>query len=134
MSYFVGCHGGKPFTLYQAVLCFCFWLPLIQVEHVHAFGLAAPAAAGAMHFGATSCFITDNAELSLNRDPISRIKSNDFFKPNWDDLDGMFKAELYIGRNVEIIDRYCGPGSPIEKALVPSLEHINGSCAVELNV
>lgn len=31
--------------------------------HVHAYGQDAPAAAGIIHLGATSCFVTDNAEL-----------------------------------------------------------------------
>ena len=30
------------------------------MAHVHAFGVAAPAAAGIIHWGATSCYVTDN--------------------------------------------------------------------------
>lgn len=37
------------------------------MAHVHAFGVVAPAAAGHIHLGATSCFVTDNAELILMR-------------------------------------------------------------------
>lgn len=33
------------------------------MAHVHAFGLNAPAAAGIIHWGATSCYCTDNADL-----------------------------------------------------------------------
>ncbi|CAG8953602.1 hypothetical protein HYFRA_00010061 [Hymenoscyphus fraxineus] len=33
------------------------------MAHVHAFGQVAPAAAGIIHWGATSCYVTDNAEL-----------------------------------------------------------------------
>ncbi|KPM44641.1 Adenylosuccinate lyase [Neonectria ditissima] len=33
------------------------------MAHVHAFGQVAPAAAGVIHYGATSCFVTDNADL-----------------------------------------------------------------------
>ncbi|OTA80922.1 hypothetical protein M434DRAFT_401539 [Hypoxylon sp. CO27-5] len=36
--------------------------------HVHAYGVVAPAAAGIIHAGATSCFVTDNTELILMRD------------------------------------------------------------------
>ena len=38
------------------------------MAHVHAFGLAAPAAAGIIHWGATSCYCTDNADLIFLRD------------------------------------------------------------------
>lgn len=38
------------------------------MSHVHTFGLAAPAAAGIIHWGATSCYVADNAELILLRD------------------------------------------------------------------
>ena len=31
------------------------------MAHVHAFGLVAPGAAGIIHLGATSCYVTDNA-------------------------------------------------------------------------
>ena len=33
------------------------------MAHVHTYGLAAPKAAGIIHLGATSCFVTDNADL-----------------------------------------------------------------------
>ena len=46
----------------------------------------------------------------------------------------MLKAELYIGRSVEIVEKYCGPGGPVEKALLPHLEYIEGSGTAELNV
>lgn len=65
---------------------------------------------------------------------VSRIKSNDFFKPIWNDLDDMLKAELYIGRSVEIVEKYCGPGGAVEKALAPYSEYIKGSSTAELNV
>lgn len=38
------------------------------MAHVHAFGQVAPSAAGIIHYGATSCFVTDNAELILMKD------------------------------------------------------------------
>ena len=38
------------------------------VAHVHAFADAAPAARPIIHLGATSCFVTDNADLILVRD------------------------------------------------------------------
>lgn len=38
------------------------------MAHVHTFGQVAPAAAGIIHWGATSCYCTDNADLILLRD------------------------------------------------------------------
>jgi adenylosuccinate lyase len=38
------------------------------MAHVHVFGLHAPAAAGIIHLGATSCYVTDNADLIFLRD------------------------------------------------------------------
>ncbi|KAK6517786.1 adenylosuccinase ade13 [Arthrobotrys conoides] len=37
------------------------------MAHVHAYGLRAPAAAGIIHYGATSCYCTDNADLIFLR-------------------------------------------------------------------
>ena len=36
------------------------------MAHVHAFGDAAPAAKPFIHYGATSAFVTDNADLILH--------------------------------------------------------------------
>ncbi|KAI7876090.1 adenylosuccinate lyase [Lichtheimia hyalospora FSU 10163] len=38
------------------------------MAHVHAFGQVAPAAAGIIHLGATSCYVTDNGDLIILRD------------------------------------------------------------------
>ncbi|KAK7738614.1 hypothetical protein SLS62_011348 [Diatrype stigma] len=43
------------------------------MAHVHAFGAVAPAAAGIIHLGATSCFVTDNTELILVREAMDLI-------------------------------------------------------------
>ena len=43
------------------------------MAHVHAFGLAAPAAAGIIHWGATSCYCTDNADLMFLRDGLGLL-------------------------------------------------------------
>ncbi|KAF4783540.1 adenylosuccinate lyase [Colletotrichum scovillei] len=43
------------------------------MAHVHAFGQVAPAAAGIIHLGATSCFVTDNAELILMRNAMDLL-------------------------------------------------------------
>ncbi|KAK9415075.1 putative L-Aspartase-like protein [Seiridium unicorne] len=43
------------------------------MAHVHAFGLVAPSAAGIIHYGATSCYVTDNAELVIMRDALDLL-------------------------------------------------------------
>ena len=43
------------------------------MAHVHAFGLVAPDAAGIIHLGATSCDITDNADLIIYRDALEHV-------------------------------------------------------------
>ncbi|KAF5021782.1 hypothetical protein F66182_6157 [Fusarium sp. NRRL 66182] len=67
-------------------------------------------------------------------DLVARIQKNEFFKPIWDDIDNMLEAKLYIGRSVEIVDKYCGTGGPVEKQLAPYGEYIKGSGVAELNV
>ncbi len=44
------------------------------MAHVHAFGLRAPAAAGKIHLGATSCYVTDNADLIFLRDGLAMLE------------------------------------------------------------
>ncbi|KAI1765426.1 adenylosuccinate lyase [Hypoxylon sp. FL1150] len=43
------------------------------MSHVHVYGLSAPAAAGIIHAGATSCYITDNTELILMKDGLDLL-------------------------------------------------------------
>ncbi|KAL6308773.1 adenylosuccinate lyase [Sparassis latifolia] len=43
------------------------------MAHVHTFGQVAPAAAGIIHLGATSCFVTDNADLIFMREALTML-------------------------------------------------------------
>ena len=45
------------------------------MAHVYAYGKAAPSAAGIIHLGATSCYVTDNADLIIYRDALRRIRA-----------------------------------------------------------
>ncbi|MGQ0647694.1 MAG: adenylosuccinate lyase [Gemmatimonadaceae bacterium] len=45
------------------------------MAHVHAFGDVAPAAKGYIHYGATSCYVTDNADLILMRDGLGLLRA-----------------------------------------------------------
>ncbi|KAI8633966.1 L-Aspartase-like protein [Xylariaceae sp. FL1651] len=67
-------------------------------------------------------------------DLIERIRNSEFFKPIWGELDSMMKPELYIGRCVEIVERYCGAGGPVEKALAPYQQYLAQSTTAQLNV
>ncbi|KZT00367.1 adenylosuccinate lyase [Laetiporus sulphureus 93-53] len=43
------------------------------MAHVHTFGHVAPAAAGIIHLGATSCYVTDNADLIFIREALTLL-------------------------------------------------------------
>lgn len=44
------------------------------MAHIYAFGKAAPSAAGIIHLGATSCYVTDNADLILYRKALKYLR------------------------------------------------------------
>ncbi|KAI1308930.1 L-Aspartase-like protein [Xylaria venustula] len=69
-----------------------------------------------------------------SNDLVSRIKSTEFFKPIWGELDSMLDPRLYTGRSVEIVERYCGVGGPVEVRLVPYMKYITESTTAELSV
>ena len=44
------------------------------MAHLYAYGKAAPSAAGIMHLGATSCYVTDNADLVLYKEALFLVR------------------------------------------------------------
>ncbi|MBQ6366292.1 MAG: adenylosuccinate lyase [Oscillospiraceae bacterium] len=44
------------------------------MAHVYAYGKAAPSAAGILHLGATSCYVTDNGDLILYREALRYLR------------------------------------------------------------
>ncbi len=44
------------------------------MAHVYAYGKAAPGAAGIIHLGATSCYVTDNADMIIYRDALLYLR------------------------------------------------------------
>lgn len=67
-------------------------------------------------------------------DLVERMKKTKFFEPIWADVDGLLDPKNFIGRCPEQVERYCGPGGEVEKALAPYKKHIDASKAVELTV
>lgn len=45
------------------------------MAHVYAYGKVAPSAAGIIHLGATSCYVTDNADLVIYRDGLRYLRN-----------------------------------------------------------
>ncbi len=45
------------------------------MAHVHAYGDQCPSAKGIIHLGATSCYVTDNADLILIREGLEMVRS-----------------------------------------------------------
>lgn len=86
----LGCHGCESFGRASPLL------RLIEEQHVHAFGVVAPAAAGIIHYGATSCYVTDNAELIIMRDALD-ILLNRLAKVIWNlsNFAMKWKGELF---------------------------------------
>ncbi|MEE0742054.1 MAG: adenylosuccinate lyase [Emergencia sp.] len=45
------------------------------MAHIYAYGKAAPVAAGIIHLGATSCYVTDNADIVIYRDALRYLRA-----------------------------------------------------------
>lgn len=67
-------------------------------------------------------------------DLIERIKQTEYFKPIWSEIDSMLDPSLYIGRSVEIVERFCSQGGVLEKKLAPYQSYIRGAGTAQLNV
>ncbi|KAI1166278.1 L-Aspartase-like protein [Nemania serpens] len=67
-------------------------------------------------------------------DLVSRIRNAEFFKPIWGELDTMLDPRLYTGRSVDIVERYCGAGGPVNLKLAPYMRYITGTSTAELSV
>ena len=78
-----------------------------------------------------SSTIKDDGELN---DLVQRIKATKFFEPIWENLDDMLMPELYIGRSVEIVERFCGTGGVLERKIKQYKVSIDQSSVAELHV
>ena len=68
------------------------------MAHIYAYGKAAPSAGGIIHLGATSCYVTDNADLILYRDGLRHLRG-ELLKviANLADFAGRYKALPTLG-------------------------------------
>jgi adenylosuccinate lyase len=74
-------------------------------------------------------------KLGKANDLIERIKSTEFFRPVWAEIDGMLDPKNFIGRCPEQVVRYCGDEKgEVQQALKPYKKHIEGARTVELSV
>ena len=68
------------------------------MAHVYAYGKAAPEAAGIIHLGATSCYVTDNADLILYRDALQYLRGELLdVLANLAEFAGQYKATPTLG-------------------------------------
>lgn len=67
-------------------------------------------------------------------DLIERIKATEYFRPVWDDIDGLLDPKLFVGRSGEMVERYCGKGGPVEEKLAPYADYIARAGIAQLNV
>ena len=68
------------------------------MAHVYAYGKAAQEAAGIIHLGATSCYVTDNADLILYRDALQYLRGELLgVLANLAEFAGQYKATPTLG-------------------------------------
>jgi len=67
-------------------------------------------------------------------DLIERIKDTEYFTPVWEEIDNLLDPRLFVGRSVEIVERYCGKGGSVEEKLAPFMDHITKAGTAQLNV
>jgi adenylosuccinate lyase len=67
-------------------------------------------------------------------DLIERIKATEYFKPVWDDIDSLLDPKLFVGRSVDMVEKYCGKGGPVEEKLAPYMDYITKAGTAQLNV
>ncbi|KAL8685259.1 MAG: hypothetical protein Q9224_005890 [Gallowayella concinna] len=69
-----------------------------------------------------------------SNDLVERIKGEEFFSPIWGEIEEMLRPEMYIGRSVEIVERFCGGGGVLEEKIEKYRGAIEKSVTAELEV
>lgn len=67
-------------------------------------------------------------------DLIARIKATQYFQPIWADIDSLLDPALFIGRSVEIVERFCGKGGVLDGKLEPYRSYIESSQTAQLSI
>ena len=67
------------------------------MAHVYTYGKAAPSAAGVIHLGATSCYVTDNADLILYREGLRYLRGPLLVLRNLSHFAGQHKSTPTLG-------------------------------------
>ena len=60
--------------------------------------------------------------------------NTEFFKPILSEVDDMLRPELYMGRSVEIVTKFCGEGGIVEEKLKRYKSTLEGLGTAELAV
>jgi adenylosuccinate lyase len=67
-------------------------------------------------------------------DLIERIKTTEYFKPVWGEVDSLLDPKLFTGRSAEMVQKYCGEGGPVQEKLAPYADHIKAAGTAQLSV
>lgn len=67
-------------------------------------------------------------------DLIARIKATEYFRPIWVDIDSLLDPALFIGRSVEIVERFCEKGGVLDGKLEPYRSYVESSQNSQLSV
>lgn len=67
-------------------------------------------------------------------DLVSRIKATEYFRPIWGELDEMLRADMYIGRSIEIVERFCSGEGVLASKIKPYKTIIENAATAELSV
>jgi adenylosuccinate lyase len=67
-------------------------------------------------------------------DLIERMKKTEYFKPVWDEIDSLLDPKLFVGRSVEMVEKYCGKSSPVEEKLAPYMDYITKASTAQLKI
>ena len=69
-----------------------------------------------------------------DNDLIDRVRTTEFFRPIWGQLDSLLDAKSFYGRAPQQVDKFTGPGGEVEVALEKYGDAVREGGSVELKV